>query len=432
MMEDNKIREIRSEEVQEILSRTPHNLIRGGSTVIGIIICVLFIGSFFFRYPDTVTCKITLTTSNPPTWIIAKAAGKMKELYYNDKQHVKAGNIIAIIENPASTKDVLKLENLLNKIRTNTFVTEEINVENMNLGDIQSSYTSFLKALTQYNNSLLNNLYDEKIKSEEAQLSPYSEYIESIKRQIEISGSQHKLACNNYDREKAIYDRGLTSTSEVESAEQTLLGSRMSAEQIRTSLSNAKVQVAQIKNSINELKIQKEQDRKESETSLCSALEELKNAIRTWQQIYALISPINGTLSYNNIWKANQNVATGDKVFSVVDGKSRHILAKIQVPVSGSGKVKIGQRVNIKLDGYPYLEYGFLTGTIVSIAAMPDSDIYTATVELSSRLVTSYHKRIRMNGDLSGTAEIITDDLSMGERMLNPFRYILKKYTFNY
>ena len=41
-------------------------------------------------------------------------------------------------------------------------------------------------------------------------------------------------------------------------------------------------------------------------------------------------------------------------------------IAKIKIPLEGAGKVQSGQRVNIRLDGYPYLEYGFLTGKVVS------------------------------------------------------------------
>jgi len=46
MKESDKI-ELRSDEVQEILSRPPHSLIRYGISIICGVMLVLFVGSFF-------------------------------------------------------------------------------------------------------------------------------------------------------------------------------------------------------------------------------------------------------------------------------------------------------------------------------------------------------------------------------------------------
>jgi HlyD family secretion protein len=426
MDEKTKI-EIRSEEVQEILSHPPRGLIRWGSTAVCLILAVFFTGSFFFSYPDTIDCKITLTTSDPPIWIVAKSTGRIKELYIRDKQRIEIGGVIAAIENPADTRVVLSLERQLAQIRMDGYPIKDISVRDINLGDIQDSYTSFVKAASQYNNSLQHNLYGQKIKSEEAQLPVYGEYIASMTRQMRISDTQHRLAKNEYGREKKIYEGGLTSVSEVETAEQTLLGRRMSAEQTRSALAGARVQMAQVRNNINELRIQRAQEIKENETALYAALQSLRNDIKVWKQTYLLTSPMDGILSYANIWKANQNISSGDRAFSVTGRQKGLVLGKIQIPVAGSGKVRTGQRVNVKLDGYPYLEYGFLTGEIISVASMSDSDVYMATVKIPSPLTTSYHKDITMRGDLSGTAEIITSNLSVAERMLSPFRYIINR-----
>jgi len=91
----------------------------------------------------------------------------------------------------------------------------------------------------------------------------------------------------------------------------------------------------------------------------------------------------------------------------------------------------VGQRINIQLDGYPYLEYGFLTGCITSVASMPDKDTYTATFEIRNSQSTSYGKAIRQTGDLSGTGEIITEDLCVAERLIGPLRYLFYRNIKN-
>ena len=426
MPKRNKDSIIRSEDVQEILSTPPHTLLSVGSSVIGGILLVLFIGCFIFKYPDTITCTVTITKTEPPVWIVAKTSGRLQELYAQDGQHVNAGDVIAVIENPANTQDVLKLDSILSVLFENG---EGINLhlDDAHLGSIQSAYTTLAKAITDYNNFVNKNLYDQRIAAEEAQLRPYSEYVESIEKLVCYSQRIKFLSNENYQREKTLHDKGLTSTSDLESTEQSLLSSNMSAEQIRSSLANAKIQMAQIYNTISELKLQKEQERQQQETTLLSAWEGTRTAIREWEQTYLLQSPIEGTVSFNNLWKINQNINSGDKAFSIISNSKVQSIGKAKIPVAGSGKVKVGQRINIQLDGYPYLEYGFLSGCVTSVAKMPDGDIYTATFELQNSQTTSYGKAIRQTGDLSGVGEIITDDLSVAERIIGPLKYLFHR-----
>ena len=426
MLKDKRDNIIRSEDVQEILSIPPHALLSIGSSVIGGILLVLFIGCFIFKYPDTITCTITITKTEPPVWIVAKASGRLQELYSQDGQHVNAGDVIAVIENPANTQDVLKLDSILSMPFENG---EGINLrlDDAHLGSIQSAYTTLARAITDYNNFVNNNLYNQRIAAEEAQLKPYLDYVESIEKQVGYSQRIKSLSGENYQREKILHDKGLTSTSDLESTEQSLLGSNMTAEQIRSSLANAKIQMAQIHNTISELKLQKEQERQQQETTLLSAWEGTRTAIREWEQTYLLQSPIEGTVSFNNLWKINQIINSGDKAFSIISNSREQTIGKAKIPVAGSGKVKVGQRINIQLDGYPYLEYGFLTGCVTSVAKMPDGDIYTATFELQNSQTTSYGKTIRQIGDLSGVGEIITDDLSVAERIIGPLKYLFHR-----
>ena len=99
--------ELRSDEVKDILTRPPHSLIRYGTTVICLILLLFFVGSFFFRYPDIIQGDVIVTTENPPAWIVAKATGRIKELYITDKSSVNQGDLIAVIDNPAITTDVI-------------------------------------------------------------------------------------------------------------------------------------------------------------------------------------------------------------------------------------------------------------------------------------------------------------------------------------
>lgn len=430
MEEQEKDIELRSEEVQEILTRPPHALVRWGITVFFGLLALFFIGGCFFKYPDTVDATVTVTTEHPPVWIVARGSGKLKELYRHDRDSVYAGDIIAVLDNPAVTSDVLALkEELAGFAITDSCVLAMKFTERWALGSIQAAYASFLRNLTDYRNFLTLDLYEQKVEATVRELNEYRNYIGHLQRQVELDKQQSSIAETVHDREKGLYEDGLTAKAEYEKAQQELLSKRQGTEQLMTSLSTARIQEAQLEQSMIETKMEREREKNTQLTALKTALDELKTQMDDWELSFLFVSPANGILSYNDVWQKNQNVNGGDKVFSIVAEDTGDIIGKIKLPDSGSGKVRPGQRVNISVTGYPYMEFGFLTGQVQTVSLLADeAGTYTVTVSLPQELNTSYGKTLDFSGELAGTAQILTDERSVTARLLSPLQYLLEKY----
>ena len=428
--QEEKDIELRCEEVQEILTRPPHALIRWGITVFFGVLALLFIGGSFFKYPDIVSAGITITTEHPPVWIVARGSGKIQEVYRKDRETIKAGDIIAVLENPAITAHVLELkERITSFILTDSCICQTVFPEKPELGNIQNAYASFIKCLTDYRNFLSIDLYAQKEQAACKELQEYQKYIRHLNKQAELDEEQVQIASATHSREKKLFDKGLISKADYEEAQQTYLNRRQGREQLMTSLSSARIQEAQLQQSIVEIRMERNREANTISTSLKSALNDLLVSISDWELGYLFISPAGGILSYNNIWQKNQNVNAGDKVFSIVASAPGDIIGKIKLPVSGSGKVSPGQRVNISVTGYPYMEFGFLTGEVQSVSLLASEDnMYTVTVGLPQNLYTSYGKQLDFKGELSGTAEVMTDERSVTARLLSPLRYLWEKY----
>ena len=96
------------------------------------------------------------------------------------------------------------------------------------------------------------------------------------------------------------------------------------------------------------------------------------------------------------------------------------------IPSQGFAKVKTGQTVNVKLNGFPYMEYGILKGKISSLSSIPETEGYAAEVVFSNGLVSSYNTRIKFIQQMDGTGDIITKDQRLLERFLNPLKSAIK------
>ncbi len=135
-----------------------------------------------------------------------------------------------------------------------------------------------------------------------------------------------------------------------------------------------------------------------------------------------------GVITFNSFWKRNQNVNLGDKVFAIVSHQPGQLIGKIKVPASGSGKINTGQQVNIKVTGYPYLEYGLLQAKIRNISLVTNNDYYDVEIIFPKGLHSTINKKLKFTGELTGTAEIITVNRSLMERLLSPVQLLVKKF----
>ena len=100
--------EIRSDEVQEILSHIPNGLIRWGITMIFLAIILILVVSWLIKYPDIISSRISITTEHPPIPMIARSTGKLILLVAKEA-YVEAGQDLAVIENPADVEAVIAL-----------------------------------------------------------------------------------------------------------------------------------------------------------------------------------------------------------------------------------------------------------------------------------------------------------------------------------
>ncbi|MGD2091150.1 MAG: HlyD family efflux transporter periplasmic adaptor subunit [Candidatus Aminicenantes bacterium] len=423
--------EIRSEEVQEIMGFIPHWIIRWGLTAIFLVVIFLVIGSWFFKYPDIIASTIVVTTENPPANLVARSSGKITELYVQDKQKVREGEYIAIIENSTNHHHLFELKEKLDAMSSFFTgyalpVTEQFD-KNYSLGELQSTYAAFLKSYADYKHFIELGYYQKKINSTKSEIARRQKLQKQLQRQDKIMEEELNLSREQYQRTIKLYNDNIISKSELESARSTYLQKEYTAKTAKTNLANSEIQINQLEQNVMELDLQFRENKTKFQSTLSQAYENLMGRIAQWEQSYLLKAPISGIVTFTKFWSINQNVTAGDKVITVVPEEGGKIIGKVVMPIRGSGKVKVGQRVNIKFANFPHMDYGIVTGIIKSISLVSSDNFYSLEVDLPDGLLTSYGKELEFSQEMQGTAEIITEDIRLLERIFKPIKAILKK-----
>ncbi|MCB8995299.1 MAG: HlyD family efflux transporter periplasmic adaptor subunit [Bacteroidales bacterium] len=423
--------ELKSEEVKEILGQIPHWIIRWGTILVFTFILMIFLGSWWFKYPDMVDASIVVTTENPPSNAVAHTSGKIMKLMVSDNEEVRAGQLLALIENPGNLDDIIRLRDELNTFQ-NQFESvkagkSEFFRENFVLGDIQPLYANFLKQYNDYCQFLELDYYQQKVKSLNEEIGKYRDYSKRLTKQSMILKQEEELAARQFTRDSLVYRQGVIPESDYEKSKTFLLQKQYAYEQSRITLASNEIQISQLSQQVLDLELRASEEAGKNRSGLNEAANKLVAGIADWEQKYVLKSTVNGIVSFTRIWSQNQDVEEGSLVMSVIPKQPGEIIGKLNLPLSGAGKVKVGQNVNIKFASYPYMEYGMVKGRVKGISLVASDNQYSVIVELPEGLKTGYGTELEFKQDMQGVAEIITNDRRLLERIILPLRAVFAR-----
>lgn len=429
MPENNQDIEIRSEEVQEILSYVPNWMIRWGNTLLLTLIIMLLFITWFVKYPDVISSQVMVTTSFPPEKIYAKSTGQFEVFLTNEGKNVSENDILAVIENSASYKDVLLLKSIVDTIDRNqkTFSFPIDKLPPLVLGDITTSFSQFENDYSEYILNKKLTPYKSESFANRMSVIEAKGRLQILISQKELNKKELEFKQIDLDRSKKMFQQGVISAKEKEQKEIEFLQSKRSYKSLESSISQIRELINNSTKNLEGTSIKKTQNDMRLKKKAIQSFLYLKKSIKDWEKQYALSSSIDGEISFLSFWNKNQTVKTGDLIFIVIPTKDNSFIGKIKAPAANSGKIKKSQKVQIKLSNYPADEFGELNGKIKSISQIPDEEgNYLIDVELPQDLKTTYSKTISFRQEMKGTADIITEDLRLIERFFYQLRNIIK------
>ncbi len=429
MPQDIQDIEIRSEEVQEILTKVPNWMIRYGNTLVFILILMLLFISWFIKYPDVITSQVMVTTSTPPEKLYAKSTGQFEVFLTTEGANVKTNDVLAVIENSASYKDVLLLKSIVDTIKNydKNFSFPIDDLPPLILGDVTSSFSQFENDYSEY-------VLNEKLTPFKSESFANKMSVIEVKRRLQIALSQRNLSKKeleikeqDLERSRKMFEQGVISAKEKEQREVEFLQSQRNNQSNETTISQLRELINNSEKNLEGTSIKKTQNDIRLRKKAIQSFFYLKKAIKDWEKMYALTSSMDGKVSFLSFWNKNQNVKTGDLIFTIIPENSESFIGKIKAPVANSGKIKTGQTVQIKLLNYPPEEFGKLNGSVKYISLIADQEgNYLIDVELQKKLKTTYGKEIDFKQEMTGTADIITEDLRLIERFFYQLKNVLK------
>ncbi len=422
--------EIHNEEVREIMKEIPGSIIRWGLAIIFLIFVSVIVGSYFFNFKEIVSAPLVITTANPPAPIITRASGRIAHWFVSDGQIVEKGDNIALIKNATKLEDFYLAESFmlrLDSLNIGANLHKLVLPEKLVLGELQEGYNRFYKNWENYRDYVENEFLPQKIQLLSQQVEKQKQYYALSQQQQKMMKEELEIAENGYHRYETMLEKGGVSEAQMEQARSRVIQAERGYTGFMASLKTTEIGIINQNRSLLEMQEQHHKNIGQFRVNIRDNIRTLKNQFENWRAKYLLSSPIGGTVTLTKFWSENHVVSTGERLATIVPGDRSRIICRAIVPSVGIGKVEVGQQVNIKLSGYPYMEHGMLTGIVSTISLVPEKEGYVVEIGLSSGMMSSYSEQLKLVQEMEGTAEIITDEMRMIYRFINPLKMLFDK-----
>jgi len=309
---------------------------------------------------------------------------------------------------------------------------------NLVLGELSIPFYSFLNALQMHLNYNEGMPYQKKMESAKTLLKSQLQLMEFNRQQMSTNTSSLKIIGKNVHRDSLLFHSATIAEADLERSAVNYLAKVENNQAMGKEYTNIELQINDTRSKLQMLELEQQEAEQKLQMDLYSGYNELSNNIKKWKLAYTFSSPFDGKLEYLNFWRENDFIAAGTPVLSVIPSDNP-LLGQIYLPAQGAGKVVVGQEVIIRLDNYPYLEYGSIGGKVKMISALTnqseafakknDLQTYLITVDLPDKLTTNYGTTLGFNYEIKGIADILTKKRKLLLRLFDNLKYIASKKT---
>jgi len=415
--------------IQEIVAYAPTSLMRWGVTALSITVVILLLFSWLVSYPELVRGRFTVTTQTPPSRLVAQIAGEVDLIRRQEGEHVQAGEPLVVFRSATPYANVTKLVTSLDAMDRALQAGAEVPEADASLpmGSLEVAYTEFLQSLSDFRELRPETHYfDEKRVVIAEQLETQVRLGATLEKQQALLAEDLELDRRNLERRQRLNHDGLLAATDVETAEKAFLQQREAVENGLASINRNRIEIAGYRSSALELDRQTSEARRKRYLDLRKAIQALRSAIASWENLYVIKAPHAGSVSFFRELHPNQHVAAYEPVVAVVPD-STGFVARVRIDQRVAGKVQEGQRVILRFDSYPDREYGTVPGRVASISRLGMADdkdqmIYLLDVDLPAGLETSYKKKLHFRQELRGDADIVTAERRLIQRLFDQLR----------
>jgi len=333
------------------------------------------------------------------------------------------------IEMPDNEKEIEFLKSYVLEIRSYLKSSKNelpLITENHVFGAMQTYFNELQKNLKNYDEQIKNTYNTSKISNLKKKKQQYQILIAISIKQLALIKQKLINAEDKYLANTNLYKKGVISKMDFYNEETAFRQKQMDVENAKRTTTDQQITLLNLAQELSDLEFQYYENERILANNIQANLLEIENGIENWQQNFSFIAPVSGKLVWLEKIHQNQFIEVGKSLFAITTNNEKFI-ALATIPATGFGKIQTGQKARIKLNNYPTYEFGHLEGIVSKLTEIPNENTYQVEITLKNGMTSSYNKLLAFTPEMTGTAEIVTDDLRVIQRIFNQFNKLFDR-----
>ena len=228
-----------------------------------------------------------------------------------------------------------------------------------------------------------------------------------------------------YEAQQQGRERTSTITQQQGELKQSLVEIQSLQAQLNQKIAESNIDQLEAQQRIQQLEVEKTQLK-----SQIAETQTLLNRARTQLVQKFLYAPVTGVVSSLNVRNVGEVVQQGQTIAEVAPTTAPLVLSA-SLPNSEAGFIKPGMTVQVKLDAFPYQDFGIVNGKVLSISPDAKQDekqglVYKVQIALDRNYVTANGQPIQFKPGQTATADIIIRNRRIADVLLDPLKQLQK------
>jgi len=411
--------------LKQIEEELPSSLIRLGCLIALACMALFFLISWLLEYKDTIDGRIVITTPTLPIDIHSKVAGNLLLLQANNA-YVKKGTQLAYIENAAQLEPCLALRSYLDSFEpfSTQFPDSLLTFKDAALGNLQPAFLALSRSYSDYSFFLKNDRHQAFIQQKKEQIQLHEDHTKLAKNKIQLHQQNLAHAEKQLQIDQQLYEEEVIAKRTLDQAQQAYAELKFNGRLIdfQSAVNNANIQIAQQEEAILELQTNFIKEKEGLENQIKDAYQFLKKELTDWEETYLMVADMDGQIIFSEALTDFNYIPKGSKIMTLVPEDKQEFTGLLRVPFSGYSKVQKGQSVQVRLDNYPFQEFGILYGEVSTLSVIPEADNYAVMIQFPEGLRSTYNIDFDFKQRMEGNASIITNRISVWQRLRNQMK----------
>jgi hemolysin D len=410
-----------SAELQNVLDQPPSSLPSRLIAAGLLFSCIFAAWAWFGRIQEVSRAQGRLVPQGEVYKVQPAVQGEIAQITVEEGAAIEAGQVIAILDNRLAEAEVDRLtqslasyqlqlietRGLIDRTRSELDIRRVIAQAELQAQSVAINQT-VIKAATQQ--QMLEQLQSRTV--------AYQSRLTRLQPLSEVGAVSQEFI---FEAEQALQEQQLALTQNQGDLQQSL----SEAERLQAELTQRQAQGQQsqleTQQRLQQLAVELTQlQAKISETETL-----LKAADTKLKQMF-LYAPVSGTVSSLAVRNIGEVAQPGQTIAEIAPSDAPLVLSAL-LPNREAGFVQVGMPVQIKVDAFPYQEYGIVSGSVVAISpdAIVDEKlglVYRVEIALEQKTIHHVDQLVAFKAGQTASAEIVTRQRRIADILLDPIK----------